>query len=94
MSDPLRLRADATCWADLEAGEFCYAKDHDGRVKWLHFWPVDSRAPLSASIRPQRNDMGASWDLSGSESAPTLMPSVNWNGGWHGWLRDGVATQG
>lgn len=29
------------------------------------------------------------WDLSGSPSAPTLKPSINTRGHWHGWVRDG-----
>ena len=69
---PLRLRADTDNWADLEPGEFAYRRDADGRVKWLHFWPLDSRCPLSAAVAPQRNGMGASWSLSGTDEAPTL----------------------
>ena len=32
---------------------------------------------------------GASWQWNGSRSEPTLSPSVNHVGHWHGWLRDG-----
>lgn len=48
-----------------------------GRDGWLPFRP---------SSHPQ------SWDWDGNERAPTLKPSVKFNGGcrWHGWLTAGV----
>lgn len=89
---PLKLRRDATCWADLEPGEFYYRRAEDGSVKWLFFWPRTSSCPLAASIAPQRNGKGAAWTLSGTEERPTLHPSVDAAGIWHGFLVDGVAT--
>ena len=35
---------------------------------------------------------GPSWSWNGSTDAPTLEPSVNHVGHWHGWLRAGVWT--
>lgn len=32
---------------------------------------------------------GPSWNWNGSASEPTLTPSVNHKGHWHGWLRGG-----
>ena len=41
------------------------------------------RLPLSESAgRPV-------WQWNGNRDAPTLMPSINVVGRWHGWLRDG-----
>lgn len=37
--------------------------------------------------RPNPN--GAQWSLSGKRDEPTLSPSLNWVGVWHGWLQDG-----
>jgi hypothetical protein len=37
--------------------------------------------------------IGPSWQWNGSLSAPTLYPSVNHVGRWHGWLRDGRWTE-
>jgi hypothetical protein len=76
----------------LEPGEFCYRRDGD-RVKWVHFWPRDSSHALSAAIAPQRNGIGDTWTLAGTDDAPTLTPSVDAKGIWHGWLTDGVARQ-
>lgn len=33
---------------------------------------------------------GPSWLWNGSTTAPDLRPSVNWEGHWHGWLKDGA----
>lgn len=39
------------------------------------------------------SDTGATWTLSGTDEAPTLMPSVNAVGVWHGFLTNGKAKQ-
>ncbi|MBI1243752.1 MAG: hypothetical protein GC202_02010 [Alphaproteobacteria bacterium] len=101
MGEPLKHRSDLNGAGgdegvddlDIDRGEFGYQRDVDGRVKWLHFWPTDCPCPLSAAITPQRNGNGATWMLSGAVDRPTLAPSVNAEGIWHGYLRDGVATR-
>lgn len=90
---PLIFRSDLKYAPDLKRGEFCYRRREDGSVKWVHFWPWDSPVALSASIAPQQNGSGAAWTLSGTETAPTLMPSVDAVGIWHGFLTNGVAKQ-
>lgn len=37
----------------------------------------------------RKNQCEAQWSLSGSRDAPTLSPSLNWVGMWHGWLENG-----
>lgn len=87
-------RVDDGRRSDLGHGEFCYSRMDNGTIKWLHFWPQDSSVPISAAIRPhQVNGQGASWEMSGTEDRPTLRPSVDARGVWHGWLTDGVAKQ-
>lgn len=90
---PMTLRSDLDHWSDLERGEFCYRRREDGSVKWVNFWPWDSPCALSAAVAPQRNGSGATWTLTGTEAAPTLSPSVNAEGIWHGFLTNGVARQ-
>ena len=36
-----------------------------------------------------RNPRGWAWTWTGSEAAPTLQPSLHWEGHWHGWVRAG-----
>ena len=78
---------------DIDEGQFCYSRNANGSPTWVHFWPVDSICPLSASVAPQRNDIGVTWTLTGSEEAPTLSPSVHAKGVWHGFLTNGIARQ-
>ena len=37
----------------------------------------------------KKNSCNAQWTLSGTREKPTLSPSLNWVGMWHGWLQDG-----
>lgn len=45
------------------------------------------------AIRPVFDGSPQSWDLTGGADAPTLSPSVNHVGCWHGWLRQGVWSE-
>ena len=45
------------------------------------------------AIRPVVDGSPQSWDLDGSAEAPTLRPSINHHGCWHGWLTDGEFSQ-
>lgn len=89
--DRLVFRAGEPC--QVGRGEFGYRRHEDGRIKWIVFWPRDCPCEILIPIAPQRLSNGHTWTLSGAEEAPTLSPSVNAVGIWHGWLRDGVATQ-
>lgn len=44
---------------------------------------------LAIAIRPVVDGSDQSWELSGTEELPTLLPSLNHVGCWHGWLRNG-----
>ena len=89
--EPLAYRADLSAAASLARGEFCYRRDDYGRPKWLFFWPRSAPAAVSAAIAPQRNGMGVSWTLTGTDDRPTLNPFVSVHGVWRGYLTDGLA---
>jgi len=60
------------------------------------FWfrcpgPCGCVAPLA--LRPVVNGAAQSWEFDGNEKAPTLHPSINHVGCWHGWLKAGVFTE-
>lgn len=63
----------------------------DGEVSFWYCCPCGCRAvaPLSAG-RGFKPATVPSWQWDGSTDAPTLTPSVNHVGHWHGWLRNGV----
>jgi hypothetical protein len=44
-----------------------------------------SAIPLSPAPQPDVDD----WQWDGNREAPTLTPSINWVGVWHGYLRAG-----
>lgn len=82
----------AEAFARTQRGDFEVVTEPGGQRR---FWfccpgPCKSIAPLT--IRPVVNNDPQSWELSGTPEAPTLRPSINHVGCWHGWLTDGVFT--
>lgn len=76
------------------AGSFWIGEpDSDGEVAFWYCCPCGCRqiAPLTVG-RGFKPAEGPSWEWNGSKDRPTLSPSVNHTGHWHGWLRDGVWT--
>ena len=77
---------------DAIAGSFRVStRDSDG---WQQFWyccpcGCGATAPLTVGNK-FKPDGGPSWLWDGSTDAPTLSPSVNHVGHWHGFLRRGV----
>lgn len=76
--------------ADAVPGSFWI----DGEVGDLNFWffcPCgcgDKRIiRVGRGYKPGANP---SWRWNGATEKPTLHPSVNMLGHWHGWLREGV----
>lgn len=65
--------------------------DSDGELSFWYCCPCGcgAVAPLVAGNNFKPNG-GPSWMWNGSTDAPTLHPSVNHVGHWHGWLTDGV----
>lgn len=63
-----------------------YVKDGDGNIK-IHGWPwcVDSK---------QSNPPHTGWTITGEAPKITVNPSINAIGSYHGYIRDGVITDG
>lgn len=91
---PLR----AICFEDFETfrekrypGSICI-RDADGFGEWVMWYCCPSGSgeisPLTvgAGFKPPSSP---SWNWNSSKTEPTLSPSVNRVGRWHGWLRDG-----
>lgn len=77
---------------DRIAGSFHIgAADSDGELSFWYCCPCGcgAVAPLLAG-KQFKPSLGPSWLWDGSTDAPTLTPSVNHVGHWHGWLRAGV----
>jgi hypothetical protein len=89
----------ARSWSDvpgvpqqIQQGDFDVTTDSHGQ-RWFAFCcPGPCKTVAMLAIRPVVKASGHSWDLSGTDDAPTLHPSINHVSCWHGWLRDGVFT--
>lgn len=100
MSEVKTQPVQAVCVDDKEAflrdrkpGSFRLVQ-HDDAAGELSFWyccPCGCRAvaPLFVGKGFKPTD-GPSWEWDGNAEHPTLVPSVNHIGHWHGWLRAGV----
>lgn len=77
----------------VQKGDFEITTDEKTSQRWFWFKCPGSCGQVSAialrpvvDLQPGRH----SWDFDGNEEAPTLHPSINHVGCWHGWLRSGV----
>ena len=74
-----------------KAGDF-YWDLRDGKRELLIAipWPHSDRTLWCPwPIKPASTPGGQSWEWDGNEDAPTLNPSLNWVGVWHGYMRSG-----
>lgn len=76
----------------IEKGEFRITTDEATSQRWFWFkCPGACGVTAAVALRPVvAPGTHQSWELSGTEDAPTLQPSINHVGCWHGWLRNGV----
>lgn len=82
------------------AGDWCFINDDKTIVIRLpaKSWAVNNEEylkrglccelPLRDEPDPNTND----WQWNKNKEAPTLTPSINWIGVWHGYLTDGKLT--
>ena len=78
--------------AEVDAGKPRFKFDDetiDGVPKWLYFRCRSHNHYCKVALRPHRQQNGASWQWNGDREKPTLEPSVNCVGCWHGWIRNG-----
>lgn len=76
------------------AGSF-YAAPEGDRGEWVFWYCCPCGCGLIAPLTVGANfkpPSSPSWNWNVSKSEPTLSPSVNHKGHWHGWLRDGYWT--
>lgn len=66
------------------------------RPKWMSFPCPGKQTPSGGRcmvpIFPQKNGNGASWQWNGDQEKPTLTPSINCYGCWHGFITNGEIT--
>lgn len=64
----------------------------DGQQRFVFVCPGACKGLTFIAIRPVVDGSPQSWERSGAPDAPTLRPSINHVGCWHGWLTDGEFT--
>jgi len=73
---------------DLKPGEWQFANNYT--AIWIHTPHTDTMMGLvRLPISKTGNDVPPVWKWDGNKNAPTLTPSINVIGVWHGWLREG-----
>jgi hypothetical protein len=74
------------------AGDFYFFTESDGQRFFACVLPGGDHCIIPIRpVLPARASFngGHSWEWDGNETAPTLTPSINSVGTWHGWVRAG-----
>ena len=74
-------------------GDFYWKFDTDTRKRSLVVavpWPSNDKPIWSSWTIDHLNNSLAQWSWNKDEDKPTLYPSLNWVGVWHGWVENGV----
>lgn len=76
-------------------GSFWIGPDENGCREFFFMCPsgsgIQQKMLVGEGFKPERDF--ATWSWNGSTTEPTLEPSVNHVGHWHGWLRDGYWSE-
>lgn len=83
-----RLREGCTRESDRQ-GQFDIATEPSGQRRFWYVCPGKCKSLSAIAIRPVVDGSAQSWDWDGNMVSPTLTPSINHVGCWHGWLTGG-----
>jgi hypothetical protein len=70
-------------------GSFDVRAEPSGQRRFWFVCPGACKSLSAIALRPVVDGSPQSWDFDGNMQAPTLSPSINHVGCWHGWLRNG-----
>lgn len=70
-------------------GDFEVVTEKSGQRRFWFFCPGACKSIAPIALRPVVDGSSQSWEWNDSIERPTLSPSINHVGCWHGWLRDG-----
>jgi hypothetical protein len=76
----------------IQRGDFEIKTDEKTGQRWFWFrCPGECGQVSPIALRPVvAKGIDQSWEFDGNEGTPTLNPSINHVGCWHGWLRAGL----
>ena len=81
--------AYAAAYARLQPGQFEIVSTPAGQRRFWFVCPGPCRSLAPLALRPVVDGSAQSWDFDGDVESPTLHPSINHVGCWHGWLQGG-----
>lgn len=70
-------------------GQFDVCTEPSGQRRFWFVCPGHCKGLTAITLSPVVDGSDQSWDLSGELTQPTLRPSINHIGCWHGWLTNG-----
>lgn len=73
-------------------GEFEVITEPSGQRRFWFVCPGPCKSITAIALRPVVDGSAESWEFDANLNAPTLNPSINHVGCWHGWLRAGEFT--
>lgn len=73
---------------DYSPDDFEVITEPSGQRRFWFICP-GCKSITAIALRPVVDGSPQSWDFDGNMEAPTLNPSINHVGCWHGWLRNG-----
>lgn len=77
----------------VERGQFEIVTSRiNGQRRFWFVCPGACKSIAPIALRPVVDGSPQSWEFDGNLDAPTLQPSINHVGCWHGWLRAGEFT--
>lgn len=83
--------ADAAILA-AERGQFEVVTEPSGQRRFWFVCPGPCKSIAAIALRPVVDGSQQSWAFDGNLDTPTLSPSINHVGCWHGFLTGGVFT--
>lgn len=82
---------DPAVRASVAKGDYEFTQRPNGQRLFWFRCPGQCASVVPLLIRPIVEPRGDqhSWEWDGNADAPTMKPSINHGGCWHGWLTDG-----
>jgi hypothetical protein len=86
------LASDDSVWdgkTEARQGQFDVITEPSGQRRFWFVCPGPCKSLSAIALRPVVDGSSQSWEFDGNLAAPTLSPSINHGGCWHGWLQAG-----
>ena len=80
---------DDTALLAAKPGQFEVTAEPSGQRRFWFVCPGPCKSISAIALRPVVDGSAQSWEFDGNLDAPTLTPSINHVGCWHGWLTAG-----